>query len=965
LACLACPTLAAQERYDYDALGRLIRVIDDQGRVTEYVYDPAGNLLQVITGGAGGAAQTPTVASTNPNAVRRGETRTIAIAGSGFIGAHVSTPDPALDIANLRSTATQISFDLTAGLVTALGPQVFTISNAAGKTTTTITVNPVLPRANMSPTPIAVPPTAAGRTFFVSLSNADVVDHTINLASSNPGVATVAPASVTIPAGQTEVRVTVTGQTAGNAAINLTSGTLGATAVPVFVTAEFTGLTTSFAPSVGVVFEGVPVTTSTSTTISPLVSAQVGVAIGTFITSVAPQTLTTGSGPTNVVITGGNLQGITAVNVVPADGLVLGPIAVAPDGTNVTVPITVSANAPQTLRQLALIGAHQPYIPVRPDIDRLLIAPPAPEIHSLDPNFATAGTTAATLTVRGRNLANVQAITFTPAAGISIGTPVVSADGTTLTAALSVSPVAALGQRVVTVTTAAGVTAATPSPANTFTIASDITAVYTPISSSALGVVLLDGSTPPPQSISRTTSTDMLGVTFGTAINGRTPATGTINETVQLTFTGHDLQGVSALQILPPDGLTVAAPVISADARSVTFNVTIAASAPQTRRRLRVLAGAGEVPFSSLALTEFRITAGEPRIDSITPLVYQIGGGPVAVTIRGANLHGTDNVRLIAPAGVTVTSPVVDASGTAVTTSFDVAAGTAPGNRVIVLRTPGGDTAAAAAVGNTIQLVTATAGTMTPVVSPGVGVVFGETASPPPVPQNIGPLVSPQVGVVLQADAAQPVATTAIAHARSLGVVVGPYATSVQTPPLTPNTTGNLVISGVGLADVTAVTTVPLTGVTVGALNIASDGTRITVPITLTNAAPGQRSVTILRGTQPVQFAPPGANAFQIGVGIPTFASITPLFGSRGQVVTLTIRGQNFQGATAVIATPATGVTFDAEPTVNAAGTEATLRIAIAANAMIGPRVIQIVTPGGLNDVVNVDPAFFTFTVLE
>jgi len=33
-------------RYDYDALGRLIRVIDEQGRVTEYVYDPAGNLTQ-------------------------------------------------------------------------------------------------------------------------------------------------------------------------------------------------------------------------------------------------------------------------------------------------------------------------------------------------------------------------------------------------------------------------------------------------------------------------------------------------------------------------------------------------------------------------------------------------------------------------------------------------------------------------------------------------------------------------------------------------------------------------------------------------------------------------------------------------------------------------------------------------------------------------------------------------------
>src|SRR3954470_13160742 len=67
-ACVALGALpshapAAQERYDYDALGRLIRVIDEQGRVTQYVYDAAGNILQVITGGT---AQAPTVTSIAP-----------------------------------------------------------------------------------------------------------------------------------------------------------------------------------------------------------------------------------------------------------------------------------------------------------------------------------------------------------------------------------------------------------------------------------------------------------------------------------------------------------------------------------------------------------------------------------------------------------------------------------------------------------------------------------------------------------------------------------------------------------------------------------------------------------------------------------------------------------------------------------------------------------------------------------
>ena len=72
LLCATAVVYAAQERYDYDALGRLIRVIDEAGRVTEYVYDPAGNILQVVTGAS---AQAPSVASTTPSALRRGETK--------------------------------------------------------------------------------------------------------------------------------------------------------------------------------------------------------------------------------------------------------------------------------------------------------------------------------------------------------------------------------------------------------------------------------------------------------------------------------------------------------------------------------------------------------------------------------------------------------------------------------------------------------------------------------------------------------------------------------------------------------------------------------------------------------------------------------------------------------------------------------------------------------------------------
>src|SRR5439155_26641069 len=98
---------AGQERYDYDALGRLIRVIDEQGRVTEYVYDAAGNILQVITGGA---AQAPAITAISPTSIRRGGTAQVTITGSGFTGAEVSASDPGLDISGVQTVATQISF---------------------------------------------------------------------------------------------------------------------------------------------------------------------------------------------------------------------------------------------------------------------------------------------------------------------------------------------------------------------------------------------------------------------------------------------------------------------------------------------------------------------------------------------------------------------------------------------------------------------------------------------------------------------------------------------------------------------------------------------------------------------------------------------------------------------------------------------------------------------------------------
>jgi YD repeat-containing protein len=47
---------AGTERFDYDALGRLVRHMDPSGTITEYAYDAVGNILEVRRSTDSGAA---------------------------------------------------------------------------------------------------------------------------------------------------------------------------------------------------------------------------------------------------------------------------------------------------------------------------------------------------------------------------------------------------------------------------------------------------------------------------------------------------------------------------------------------------------------------------------------------------------------------------------------------------------------------------------------------------------------------------------------------------------------------------------------------------------------------------------------------------------------------------------------------------------------------------------------------
>jgi YD repeat-containing protein len=939
---LAPCAVAGTERYDYDPLGRLIRYVDSDGQVTEYVYDPAGNILEVRR--AGTAQQlAPTVQSVSPSALRRGETVQVLVAGTNLVGARLISPDPRLTVSQTQATATTLALRLSAASDAPLGTQRFSVANAGGSAGFSIEVSPLLPKLLVSPNPLAVPPDAIDRQFAILLSNADGIAHTVNLASSDSGVVTVTPASLTFAPGMTEALATIRGLAGGNATLGFASTTLEPLLVPVFVTAEFAGINTSYAPNVGAML--LPAAQPNLRSIDPLLSPHVAALRPPYIDAVQPKVLTVGSGPTELSITGGGLQSVTGVAIVPAAGLALGSVSVDPGGSAVRVQVTVATDAAPALHHVVLAGPEAPYRAATADADRLLITFPRPEITSIEPLAAVPGASGLPFIVRGRNLQGAQPVVFTPSGGIVAGAlPAVSVDGTQLTTTIDVSPVAPLGERVVTVTTPGGTSEAAAWPANTFRVVNQLVETVAPITAPDVGVDKQSG----PQPVTQALGAPNVGVALGAAALAVTPSAGTIGTSVDVTISGIGLEGVTAVELVPADGLTAEPPVVTPDGRAVSVRLDIAANAPQSLRKLRVLVGTLEIPFATAQAALFRVTAPQPRVDSISPIYLEVGAPAVALAVRGANFQSASQVRVAPDAGISVSvPPQVNAAGTEATVNISAAAGSTPGPRTVVVVSPAGESAPDATPANTLTLVTTVGPTFAPIVAPDVGML--KQAPAQPLETQLGPVVAPDVGARVEETAA-PSETPMFLVARDAGVARGPAARSVQAPPLVPGAGGTLAVNGFNLQAVTSVALNPAQGVTLGAPQASGDGTQVTAQITVApDAARGLREVVLAAGATRVEFGAARDARLYIAAGAPVIDSLTPIVAAQGSVVELTVRGQNLHAASAVLATPAEGMTFEPSPLVNAAGTELVLRLYIAPSAPLGARVIQVVTPGGIS----------------
>lgn len=503
--------------------------------------------------------------------------------------------------------------------------------------------------------------------------------------------------------------------------------------------------------------------------------------------------------------------------------------------------------------------------------------------------------------------------------------------------------------------TASGNSDATPSSANTFSVVETVGDTFSQIVSPNVGVELASTSVPTGASVGLLSS--VVGISMGSVVHSVAPSTGATGQSLNFIFSGRELAGVSSVSISPSTGLTLGIPVVAADGRSVQVPVTIATDAVLGARRIQLLAGTNKVPFATPGSERFDITPPLPVLASVEPLVVPVGTS-VGFILRGHNLQGATQVKVTPAAGIAVNTVGVNPAGDIAALVIVIDAAATPGNRVVSIVTPAGESSTVAGPTNTITLA-ATPGTTYPsITSAAVGVTLASSVVPDPVPPVA--LLSPIVGVEIAKVALAPGSLGLVSS--PVGVAFGAMARSVEPLGFNAGESGSVTVRGIGLPANTALAFVPATGVTlVGVPSVAADGSSITQAIAIATDAPqGKRGVQLSTGGTAIAFATGADNTLAIGPGAPTIVSLATILARQGETFSLVIRGNHFRDVIEVLAEPASGMLFGTSPTVAADGTQITLGVSIAADAPLGGRVIRVRTRTGMSSSVAVPANTFT-----
>jgi YD repeat-containing protein len=206
---LLATSAGADIRYLYDELGRLVRVIREDGEAASYHYDAVGNILRITR--ASGVAQTTSVTSTSTSILAQGSTVSVTLSGSNLVGATLFTAVAGLTLQDIHTDFDQITLTFVVAPDAQLGATQVDVRGGLGVVPVSFTVvapPPVITELLPSGGPV-------GTTVRISGENFDAQAPANNVVQFNGVSATVLLAQsfrifARVGAGTTSGLVTVT-----------------------------------------------------------------------------------------------------------------------------------------------------------------------------------------------------------------------------------------------------------------------------------------------------------------------------------------------------------------------------------------------------------------------------------------------------------------------------------------------------------------------------------------------------------------------------------------------------------------------------------------------------------------------------------------------------------------------------------------------------------------------------------
>jgi hypothetical protein len=182
----------------------------------------------------------------------------------------------------------------------------------------------------------------------------------------------------------------------------------------------------------------------------------------------------------------------------------------------------------------------------------------------------------------------------------------------------------------------------------------------------------------------------------------------------------------------------------------------------------------------------------------------------------------------------------------------------------------------------------------------------------------------------------------------TVGVNVGAVLTDVSPRGWAAGTTQTFTVSGAAIPANAQVAVVSNSGVTWTQPTVAADGTSLSVDLSAaSDAVRSARRIVIRDGAgSTLTYADPSKSTVTLTTGAPRIDSIAPIHALQGTIVSLVVRGAHLQGA-AVQLLPNQGIEVDTQPTIDSAGTQLTVTLRITNAALLGTKVVRVVTTSG------------------